>query len=563
LVPTKNDLLRVLAYGSDPYYAAIRAHPAYQAELERTRENYKGRSWIESPFKWPKFTDDEFEQKRVEYQARYGTKIAIPAFEDIVHWKLPTKISTEEMAAHRFSKKRKLPSPLNPEQLLMLTARKYRFLKALASPTPKWMQNFAAIQNSLDDAEDALVTTAVLGRWAAKLSPRLLGRAVPYLGWVLLGSDIINLTNLFTWMRFAGNPTSCKNNDLANKNPFHHKAALARAKKLTRKWTTVGEMLEILQTTDQVFGVGLSLGGIVGAASDTIATAQLSEEYRIKGIAAPFRKPSPAFLGSAVELVRQLIRPFKQPTPFEQKQMRSLRGSMILSTFKDDVPRDFHTRAYIAANTAVQSLTPWWSTQDPIETFRILPSIKIPAPPVDNDVTIDILEDNRIDPDEPQKWPHLGVAEATAEEILYSYAPLIKDSLQTYSLRYQRDYEGMIGAWSAVDFMDAQLTLLDDGGQVRIGRTACANVAQQMMESVHLIPPDTPAETIAAFADWVGRYERQTGESPKLSEFSAFGRSIGIQWMHSFPRIAFERVSELFPGWQAIQDQVGRLFVPD
>jgi hypothetical protein len=603
----KEDLLRAYSYGTGTYYAAIRSVESYQAELERTRTDYTGRSWIESPFKFPKFTDDEFEAKRVAYQAKYGTKIQVPAFADIVHWKLPTKISTDDMAAHRFAKKRKLPSPLNAEQINMLAARKYRFLKSMASPTPKWMRNIGAIQNSLDNAEDALVTAAVLGRWAIKWAPRLLGKTIPIFGWLLAGADIINLGNTFTWMRFAGNPMSCKNMDLANKNPFHRKAALARAAKMRRNWATVGEILEILQTTDQLFGVGLCLGGIVGSAVDVISytdkyfpknaggsvlrymelgpilekyffhapgapipeasdISKFIEKYFFKSSGAPFisSQDFPTWINKYfIKDTDSLVQKYRIAEGFLAEQFRAIRGSWLLSTFKDDVPRDFHTRAYIAANTAAQALGPWWAQEDPLTKLPPLRSLKIPAPSIDNDITRDILEDQRIDPDEPQRWPHLDVHEATAEELLYTYAPMIKDSLQTYCIRYQRDYEGMIGAWSAVDFHETMLSLLSDDGEVRVGRTAYANVAQQMIESLQLIPPDTPEETIAAFADWVGAFERKTADSPKVSEFVPAGRSLGIEWMTSFPRIAFEKIEELFPGWQAIQDQIGELFVPD
>lgn len=603
----KEDLLRAYAYGKDPYYNAIRAVPTYQAELERTRLDYPGRSWIESPFKFPKFTDEEFEIMRFNYQAQYGTKIQIPAFADIVHWKLPTKITTEEMAAHRFAKKRGLPSPLGDEQLKMLASRKYRFLKSLASPTPKWMRNIGAIQNSLDNAEDALVTTAVLGRWAAKWAPRLLGKTIPVFGWLLTGSDILNLGNTFTWMRFAGNAFNCKNMQLANKNPFHRKAALARARKMRRSWATIGEVLEILQTTDQLFGVGLCLGGIVGATVDIISftdkyfpkskgysalgaldlgtilekyffrtpgapipeakdISNFIEKYFFKALGAPLitSKDFPGWINKYfIKDTNALVQKYRIAEGFLADQFRAIQGSWLLSTFKDDVPRDYHTRAYIAANTAAQALGPWWAAEDPIAKLPNLRTLKIPAPAINNPITQDILEDQRIDPNEPQKWPHLDVHEATAEELLYTYAPMIKDSLQTYCLRYQRDYEGMLGAWSSVDFTETMLSLLSDDGQVRVGRTAYANVAQQMTESIQLIPPDTPEETIAAFAGWVGDFERRTGDSPKVSEFVAAGRSIGIEWMHSFPRIAFEKIEDLFPGWQAIQDQIGKLFVPD
>lgn len=559
----KEDLQRAYGYGKDPYYNAIRQVPSYQTELERTRTDYTGRSWIESPFKFPKFTDEEFEARRVAYQAKYGSTINIPGFDDIVHWKLPTRISTEEMAAHRFAKKRKLPSPLNPEQLGMLTARKYRFLKSLASPTPKWMQNIGAIQNALDNAEDALVTAAVFGKWAAKLAPRLLGRTVPYLGWLLLGSDIINLANTFTWMRLAGNPTSCKNMDLASKNPFTHKAAAARAKKLARGGATFGEIIEILQTTDQMFGMGLSLGGIVGAASDVLSATQLPAQVPAWPGEVPFLRPSPIVQRAGVELLRQLIKPFTTPTALENKLMKSLRGSAMLSTFKDDVPKAFHTKALITANTAIQGLSSWWTRSDPILSFKSFREIRLPAPPIDNAITQDILEDHQIDPNAPLLWPHIDRETATAEEILYAYSPLIKDSLQTYCHRYQRDYEGMIAAASTVDYHETILSLLSDDGEIRVSRTAIASVAQQMTESICLIPPDTPEDKIAQFTDWVGAFERRTAESPKLSEFRDYGRSIGIDWMNSFPSIAFEKIEELFPGWQAIQDQIGELFVPD
>jgi len=603
----KEDLQRAYAYGKGPYYNAIRQVPSYQAELERTRTDYTGRSWIESPFKFPKFTDEEFETLRFNYQASYGTKINVPGFQDIIHWKIPPKISVEQMAAHRFAKKRKLPSPLNADQLQMLTQRKYRFLKSLASPTPKWMRNIGAIQNSLDNAEDALITTAVLGKWAARWAPRLLGKTIPIFGWVLAGADILNLGNTFTWMRFAGNPTSCKHMDLANKNPFHRKAALARARKLRQKWASVGEILEILQTTDQLFGVGLCLGGIVGAATDIISytdkyfpknaggsvlrymelgsvlekyffhapgapipeasdISKFIEKYFYKSSGAPIVSVEsfPAWINKYfLKDTDSLVQKYRIAEGFIAEQFKALRGSWLLSTFKDDVPRDFHTRAYIAANTAAQALGPWWAQEDPLAKLPPLRSLKIPAPAIDNPTTQDILEDQRIDPNEPQRWPHLDVHEATAEELLYTYAPMIKDSLQTYCLRYQRDYEGMLGAWSAVDFHETMLSLLSDDGEVRVGRTAYANVAQQMTESIQLIPPDTPEETIARFADWVGAFERRTADSPKVSEFVAAGREIGIEWMNSFPRIAFEKVAELFPGWQAIQDQIGELFVPD
>lgn len=265
----KADILRALDYGKTAYYQAIQALPSYSHLLERVRRDYNERTWIDFTGFYPKFPTEEFNKRRDQYQAKYGNTVNIPGFQDVIHITPKEQISAEERAAHIWAIERGLPSPLTPAQQQVMKYKKFRFLKALASATPAWMKTAGAIGTTLDNVEDAFITIVVLGRIAVKIAPKLTKGLMPGLGWVLTGADILNLFNAASWVSFAANKHKRLIEDMAEKNPFHAKAKAARTMKLKRTTPSFGEFLEILQTTDQLFGVGLCLGGLMGMVTDS------------------------------------------------------------------------------------------------------------------------------------------------------------------------------------------------------------------------------------------------------------------------------------------------------
>lgn len=266
-------MMRIYSYGTEDYYEAITKIPSYRSELERTRAAYNPSFWSNPLGIIPKFTTTKFNEQRERFQKKYGQSITVLGLEDLIHIKVNTKISQEEMAAHRWAEKRKLPTPLNGDQLKVLAYKKQRFMKALASPTPTWLKNVGAVMTSMDNLEDALVTISVLGRIAAKAAPKLAGKIVPGAGWLLLGSDILNLCNVMSWVSFSAMGNKRLVEKVGDRNPFHTEMKASRAKKLSRKFIAFGEMLEIAQTTDQTIGLGLCLGGIVGMIEDLAVRA--------------------------------------------------------------------------------------------------------------------------------------------------------------------------------------------------------------------------------------------------------------------------------------------------
>jgi len=606
-VGIKEDVLRTLEYGKTPYYNAIRAVPSYQAELARVRADYNERTWIDFKGFWPKFTTAEFERRRTAYQARYGNKVNIPGFSDVIHIIPKARISAEERAAHLWATKRGLPSPLTAAQLESLQYKKFRFLKALASLTPTWMKNYGAVATVLDNVEDALVTITFLGKIAIKISSRHFQLLVPKIGWLLLGSDILNALNMFAFVTFSAMKAKRNIEDLGAKNPFHWKSKAKRIDKLRRLIPSFGENLEILQTTDQLFGLGLCLGGLMGIVTDLSSSVLSTPKYN------PFaripKNPNAneltrfAYNTQGVrqkefrEALGDMWKEFKRedyrqyefntkqreelfnimdknkgiiwdkiksiPEAFLKDFSKSVIGSMIMSTGKDDFLKEDHTKAYMMLDASIQGLMPWWIENDPLEAFNDIRTFEFRAPAPTDPSTIDMLNEHDPDWQNTVKWPHLDKEYATIEEIAFTYAPMIKDSFQTYALNYRHEYSAMIAAQQIVEFTKNVIRSYSDDHEVIGGMTAWWAAAEDMAREIYLIPPDTSKELIDSLADYIGNYERATGGAPSIHEVARQGEALGIQWMRTFPARAFNQAAEIFPEWQTIQDQLDDLFVAD
>jgi hypothetical protein len=81
----KEDVLRALEYGRDPYYAALQQTAAYQREYNKIYTDHESGMWTALEKFIPQFSTEEFKQMREKFQAKYGTRINIPGFEDIIH----------------------------------------------------------------------------------------------------------------------------------------------------------------------------------------------------------------------------------------------------------------------------------------------------------------------------------------------------------------------------------------------------------------------------------------------------------------------------------------------
>jgi len=614
----KEYLLRALSYGRDPYYAALMSTTAYKKEYDKIFTDHESGMWIALEKFLPRFSTAEFDKKRAEYQAKYGTSINIPGFEDIIHIGTMAKITDTQMAAHRAAQKYKTPSPLSPDQLRTLAVKRARYLKALAAPTPSWVNNISAIAQALDNVEDGLVTVGVLGRLGSYATKKLWQKTIPGVGWVMLGADILNFFNIISWATFAASGSKRKLEDLCERNPFHEVAKAKRAMKLKRTWPTFGEALEIAQTCDQLFGYGLCLGGIVGMLSDIFTRASEYATFRWKpevynfnilegqtprNVAAMnkiaddlFAKLSTdwttlstyakdAFTGAGTFYL-QVEALIKTPADtvdgwiknssliawqkFTQYSAQiydiyssALMGSMLSATGTQYLSRDDQIKTYLAASAAMTPLQQIWTETDPLASCHNVRDYKFTPPAPKDAGTIATLQEFTENWQEKLNWPFIDKREATAEEIYFEYAHRIKDQFLTFSLAHKNDYAAAIAAGEVTDFVEKILRTFSDDGTIESGRSAYVNTAINMAREHLLIPPDTAQAKVTKFNEWVESYSTKYAKAPTAQEIRTKGAQLGIQWMENFPRRTFKAAYELFPKWQALQDQLKDLFVPD
>ncbi len=216
---------------------------------------------------------------RVPKAERPRFRVQLPGWDDVVHVVPVASLSEEEQARRR------------RERAILLRA----------SPVPDVVRDFAKIGQEIDNVQDALVTLSVLGRVATKIS----GRVIPGLGWIATAADILNVINVFYprgvrelaagTMRASVRELRGRHRYALSKEAKRQFSLLSgssggtymqrlreteRTGKIGFGW---GEALQVAQTTDQLFGVGLSLGPVFGAIQDLIFAGLRGAEVDVTG----------------------------------------------------------------------------------------------------------------------------------------------------------------------------------------------------------------------------------------------------------------------------------------
>lgn len=222
-----------------------------------------------SPVKLPRWTTEEFLELKRKYQAKYGSTIRIPGWEDIVKWDTTPEPTKTELSAYRRKDIASLGEHRYDEIKRLMAKKKDNFLRMLSAPTPEIIQNASSLMTTLDDVNDALGTFAVVLRVLARKLPSMFGKFLTGpAGWILTGAELAGVVQQLTCLPFKARNIQHELNEYVKGHPLSKKAKLRRLQKLQRLRLTKGELIEALQTTENMFGIGLSLGPIMGLLYD-------------------------------------------------------------------------------------------------------------------------------------------------------------------------------------------------------------------------------------------------------------------------------------------------------
>jgi len=440
-----------------------------------------------------RFSTEEFNKRKAAYVAKYGYTINIPGFRDIV--KFNTTPPPNEYELDRYKAKDVPALGFARYQAIAehMVAKRESFLRMMSSPTPTWINNIGTTMTFLDDVNDAAGTLSLVCRLAARMLPRTIAKAfMGPAGWALAVADICNV--VMTVMRAPVALVSAKSDlsDPASTNPFCKKARVKRAQKLKSIKPTKGEIIEGLQTTNSMFGIGLSLGPIVGAVLEAFAGP-----YRVlTGKKCTVKWPIPKL------------------HPYEGHAMKAYEASQQLNTGHQELSEEDHTRVHLVTNMATQVLYPYFKEWHPLDQIDGIENMEITAPRPTSPSTLLILEEAGLDPRKNIGFLHADREHVSVSELIDIGDDLAPASFLKYAENTKHSYNGLLGGQCVTDIVQNSLSLLEGEDQVELDIHPVMKAGFKILDNGFMFAEGTTSNQLQSFAQYVMDYDARGIEIP-------------------------------------------------
>ena len=437
---------------------------------------------FESPVQLPKFTDDDWEKKKADHISKYGYTINVPAFNDIFHTSLTTPPSKPELDLYKDKKIDQLGKKRYDQIQKYQAKKRDSYLRMISSPSPGWAQNIGSALNFLDDLNDALGTLAFVAKFTARMVPRAIGKVLMGpAGWALTAAEIVGFVGNLAYAPVTAMQGKRAMHDLTSRNPFTKKAAVARARKLRLTIPTKGEIIEALQTTDSMFGYGISLGPLMGFAQDIIFGA-----YRVATGKKVMLKHAPIAYPTWMKAL--------SPGVFALQAI--LPGNPVI----DD---DTYERAVMTAYGISQVMRPYILDWNPLDQVEGLQNAIIPAKPILQPSTLMLLEEEGIDPRSVTGYPQINKNEATFEELWDGSAEHTTNAFHGYADRNKNNYKGWMIAQFVSDIGQNMLSLAEGDDAVILDYDPVEKACHKMLDANYFIFPTPTKSKTDAFVSWI------------------------------------------------------------
>jgi len=448
---------------------------------------------FESPVSLPRFTTEEFKIQKAKYNAEHGYTVHVPGFSDIFKWDTTPEPTEEEMILYK-KKDVELLGVKRFEEIKQLKAKKKEmFERMLASPTPDIVRNAGSILTTLDDINDALGTFAVIARVIARRLPRQAAKFITGpAGWALLAADIAGLAMELSNLPFKARRIQHALNDTVKGHPLSKKAKVKRLNKLKRLRLTKGEIIEALQTTENVFGIGLCLGPIVGLVYDIPAGIYRhlkGEKVTISGLPPPL-----AYLeGVAANVLRS--------------------ASQLFCGLPEELDSEL-PKAMAAVELSSRVMHSYMDGKSPIDVIDLFDGVLIPARAPEHPLTKVIVEDELGQPFANNGWIHNSQPVTEVVDIFNVSKDRVMENVTNWRKRNTRDTESMVGAQNQVQAGLNLLATLEGDDALELEYDPFSYTMLKLMNQGYRLPPDVTTDNLVCFIKQLDGYHRTYGEVP-------------------------------------------------
>ena len=440
------------------------------------------------PFHVPRMSSAKFTAMRLAYVEKHGYTVTVPGFEDIIKLKRFPPLSNEEKTLWRRRQYDQISEPRRSEIYAEKAKKKERFLAMLSSPTPDIAFAAGAIMTSIDDAQDAVSTLACIGMIVAKLMPAAAQRLVMGpLGLVMAASDIANLLNIYSHLGVSGRAQKKIKDSLTESNPFSSKGKAHRAARLKRFKPSAGNALEALQVSEDIFGIGISLGPLVGLAQDMFFG-----------------------LGRTLQGKKVMVHiPPYHLQAHDQIAMRCLKSSACLHFLDNKATRDDIINSMVGSNLAMQVAYTYLQRWNPIDQVDGINNYEMRAPEPSCPLTLEAMQEEVMDPLSLCVWPGLNKRYATPLELSEIAQDAIVPNLERFASENKHDPESALLLRSATHFGINTIAAIEGPEQVAFDYTAMSRAVHKILDNGYVYPPDVTPFQRHKFETWIGSFEGQ------------------------------------------------------
>lgn len=485
----------------------------------------KGEKAFHLPVTIAPLIDEEFEKIKAEHVAKYGYKVEMPEFGDVLHFTMPVHMSDEEATLWGTGRK----DEITPYRRAMIEEakadKKRRYMMALGSPNPKIIRGIAAWSTMVDNAQDTLITAALVGRIGIKVFPKFAKRIAPAYGICATGADILNIMALFTLAPFAAKSLKRMHFGWSELNPFSKASKLRRAKKMLQWKPDFADIIQALQVSDSICGVGVCLGPIMGWAQDFIA-GEVRTAMGQKVTWSP-----------GAQKMRVITR-FAAWNLFHMP---------ILWTGGQVMTDEDHAATLWAALGAVRLMQPVFDDPENLQFQEDPTTYQVRAPRQRDILSLEALQELGVDVEKTSVWPHTGTEWCQVSSIMDDCLPDVIDNLRSLLLRQNRTELGIAIGGLMNQLAPEMLALYGGETEVIVDHDPLTVVAHNLLLNNHYLPYDYTQEQARDLAHWIKAYHQDHSEPPPTKDVIRRGEGLGIQWRHTLPSKPTGKAAEIWP----------------
>jgi len=528
-----------------------------------------------APFKMPEFKDAEFLKKKGEYIQEHGYSITIPRFADIIHLGMHKPMSNREKILWYSGKKDQIGKARQIELYYQKERSRERYERYMASPIPNVISSITSVLTAVDDAQDAIISLAAIGRIACFFLPRFITSFLAWpIGLLWLIATIMGL--LIAPSACAMNPMQCKrymrlklamrskslkggSRTMGKRMKAASRYEFARLKAGMKGYATSGsfmpsfsEGIQMLQVTDSIWGVGLSIGPIFGLAYDLasggvrwargekVVFKNTQSDVEVYQLArdkynnyARWKRPKTKMTRAEFLSWKQTkiasgtwgIKSMQHDAIYQAQRLHQHNYGINRHTdWKEETL--LYTNAEISGQGTELCLNHW----DPVLNVEGAEHIEIEAYNEPSPLIEEILLEAGVNPQHRVAWPSLGKRWAKYEELQTSIAPIAAENIKYFSENCPDDRLKAISEMSATASGLNAISHMIGPEWIEIQYHAAIDIAETLLNHGYSFPRNITNEQVHDFAFWTQAHE-DNDTRPSLRDILGYAQnSLGFKF---------------------------------